>query len=1789
MGLSAREDRFLPPGTCFRTSPFIRRRLRPSIEPPAPDEDDGPVETGLIGDESEADTRARETADRIAREENQRRNEARLQAEAAARQREEARRQAEIRATQPPWDDGDDLYLQFGGGGLENPYHPGNLATVHTVDGRVVESSTSRDGEVTYNFADGSRETFQRDDSGNVVRADGSAPARESFSGSRRLVPDISGAADPDATATAGEDPQTDPLDSGDPADSDNLDLDAGNVNLAAEEGTDSSANGTPASASEAPVAPTAFTGRVNVVTDGGSNPIEYANEQVSESDAAAEEVEAAHNEALLAYVPDDAEWSRGKGDVEKGREAHLKPYENDWIIRFDFDGGDEGPAVTFKMPAGTSTAHAYKMLFDGEVSNISEKGSSLASAVEAIKTKQAGGGQVFDDSPEWQSYLENKAEYDKALTRAQYRLDEVFSGSDAGEKEILGKINAIVGKVQGSGLSEAYAKWEKEHGEAEAALEAAEGWQQPLTSTAQPSDPGVGYTMSEGVAPATHRLVDTPEGLPSLVVPINPGSQPETGVGYDRSEGPSFAPAETVDRGNVAAFLSDFGYQRNPAEGNFVSTQPVEDAPREPTGSQRPNAALMAGFYGNLEQFSDEYQSLRSELESREATGGLFGLNTVLENARGFVGPQGEAPAGGAGLTDVADPSGASAKFGLSRPPFEGDEALANTESAAGISDSDREAITALLQGSGVSYAQFASLMDQLHTPDPEQRDGAFFDRDTGRPAASYSSYLERREARDRLQELGVLPDEGIIARWGSGASPVATPPQETPPQDEETPLESREATGRHFGLDRVLENARGFVGPDREESGPGVYGDITAAATIAPESASYGDDLSVDPAPAPVSLESLAAAIDADDRADTEERRGVTVGVGFGGPDVATPVSLSELRGQTVYINNVPVQFDDLVDRRVRGAARTPVQVRERQNRAEQEALEYVREGLDQGGVRLIPRETPGAQTLTRETLGEAFYLDGIPQNTEQYLERFGTSNVGRTPAQRAASNAEAEAQAFATLQQAQSEGRLTTTAPGPGYYPPLPAGGRTPEQGPGLNPFEFVPGGSALIAHSRVTDDLSPGGQAPTLDEGRYQTQAGLLTIGDLALTALPVGAAARGLRGAYGSITDIGGNVVSAGQRDFKLRSLHGVLRDSPDATRNLQKVRDLEQGGVDKLNAYEAVAKAEGLLPDDYVRRFGLQTARARFEPNVGEGVYGSGMAPGALPGGRINYDPGPYGYTRTGLEGQIPELSPASGQLTQQFGRAYTNPYVVGDTAQPIGGGAIQGGIGPASIRDNPFATPTYEVPPRTFREAEGTASPSAAMQRQPWMDPLDETTTGITPDSYSLGLRGRLDDPQPGGGTGIAPEVQASPAVAPPGQTAPYTATGGPAPTASLFRSADVPMVQTPSGLYVPASAISPALAQPVGVPSAEALPDLSVQPATAVSQQTAGDVETRQATQLGTGLATGVETSTAAQTDTAAQTEVAPGLRTDTSQQIQSAAQVELTHGVRIDPVTGRPELPQTRIDPVTGTPELPQTIIRINPLTGTPELPWTRPITGTPELPWTEPRTGTPELPYASTVNLPDLNTAPAPFGATGLEQAPDATPDQRTHTPPEIDIPGPRDDPGDPLLPPPGVPRIPPREEVIRRPLGRRVEQPVPQDAHPVESGRPLREDEFPARWPTRRWCSTFPRTTAAWTACWWRWPTPGSPRPTPRRRRRASTSPATSASRPAARASTARASTPSCRPGTRQSGIRRARRRRRCSSPTWTPARPRCTGSGNPGGPARALSSSWTGCPKRKPR
>lgn len=73
-------DRFLPPGTSFRTSPFVPRRMRPPLDVPGPSAPDDPVQTGLL--ENEADSSEAQ---------------AELERERRERQAAEAERQAEYR------------------------------------------------------------------------------------------------------------------------------------------------------------------------------------------------------------------------------------------------------------------------------------------------------------------------------------------------------------------------------------------------------------------------------------------------------------------------------------------------------------------------------------------------------------------------------------------------------------------------------------------------------------------------------------------------------------------------------------------------------------------------------------------------------------------------------------------------------------------------------------------------------------------------------------------------------------------------------------------------------------------------------------------------------------------------------------------------------------------------------------------------------------------------------------------------------------------------------------------------------------------------------------------------------------------------------------------------------------------------------------------------------------------------------------------------------------------------------------------------------------------------------------------------------------------------------------------------------------------------------------------------------------------------------------------------------------------------------------------------------------
>ena len=367
-----------------------------------------------------------------------------------------------------------------------------------------------------------------------------------------------------------------------------------------------------------------------------------------------------------------------------------------------------------------------------------------------------------------------------------------------------------------------------------------------------------------------------------------------------------------------------------------------------------------------------------------------------------------------------------------------------------------------------------------------------------------------------------------------------------------------------------------------------------------------------------------------------------------------------------EIIYINNVPTRVEDVIAQAGNvNAGRTPAQQAESRENARHEASAYIQAGLQGGGISLTQRAAPGGTPLTRADLGETFYVDGIAQHTEQYLQRFGTSNAGRTPAQRRESQERAESQALAAINHAREQGRLTLQGEQASPYQP-------PLRPSSFTPLQLLPGGEALTTESRITGAASPGGALRTLDEGTEQTRAGLFTLVDAAtVVPLPLAAAGRGGR----ALVNAGGNVLTTGATDFKIQRLHGVLSNTPARGDRsmLQRVADLEQSGLSKLRAYETVAKAEGVLPTGYGN---LQSAPAHFEPQGGS-IYaepGSGMAPGALPGGRIG--PEGYSYTRTGLEGNIPEIALNRSALPETYGREFTNPgsspTVHG--AQPTGG-----------------------------------------------------------------------------------------------------------------------------------------------------------------------------------------------------------------------------------------------------------------------------------------------------------------------------------------------------------------------------------------------------------------------------------------------------------------------------------------------------------------------------------
>ena len=372
-----------------------------------------------------------------------------------------------------------------------------------------------------------------------------------------------------------------------------------------------------------------------------------------------------------------------------------------------------------------------------------------------------------------------------------------------------------------------------------------------------------------------------------------------------------------------------------------------------------------------------------------------------------------------------------------------------------------------------------------------------------------------------------------------------------------------------------------------------------------------------------------------------------------------------------------------------------------------------------------------------------------------------------------------------------------------------------------------------------------------------------------------------------------------------------------------------------------------------------------------------------------------------------------------------------------------------------------------------------GTASPQAQRIRQPHEPPLDETTPGITPDSYTLGLQDRLSDPAPTGGSGLleAPTTTGSPAVLDASQQ--VATSSGPRAYSSQFTAASatqasgvaqVPLVQTRSGLFVPASAVSPDLfvaqqQQLAASPEQTSQPEhfAAVSPDLFAAQQEQLAASTELKSQAGHFSAVSPDLFAAQQEQLAASTEQRTGTAhlVDIGEGVMpkdaTAADTGTAHLVDI----GEGVMPKDATAADTGTAHLVdigEGVMRHQgPLTGlqtamdTTTTPGTArdPLTGleTATDPATGQETGTDPQTGPSLRTQTELSTTIVPGEAT--ETAPAVVPEQPL---------------GDPLLPG-AVQEQPARQDepTARR---RKVPRNVPADAHPVEDNRPLQEGEYP---------------------------------------------------------------------------------------------------------------------------
>ena len=293
-----------------------------------------------------------------------------------------------------------------------------------------------------------------------------------------------------------------------------------------------------------------------------------------------------------------------------------------------------------------------------------------------------------------------------------------------------------------------------------------------------------------------------------------------------------------------------------------------------------------------------------------------------------------------------------------------------------------------------------------------------------------------------------------------------------------------------------------------------------------------------------------------------------------------------------------------------------------------------------------------------------------------------------------------------------------------------------------------------------------------------------------------------------------------------------------------------------------------------------------------------------------------------------------------------------------------------------------------------------------------------------------------------------------------------------------------------------------------------------------------------------LQTDTATAVQVEAAQRLQTAAQTatqiEIAPGLRTvvqpETARALSAQAQIEVVPGPRNVPLV-RPELaPDTR-STLGGRPwtiDLPGTGTNTP---GQPEtVPWEIDVSDPKDTGKLQPFDldipGPRDLTAQQSFTLPELGTAPAPFGKTNLEAAPSAEPDTRERVPDDDITTGDGITDEDLRLDGSITRVLKPDPEARRGLQARKVQQPIPDGAHPGRGESTPAGGRVPpprgsrggglGRRPRRR--KRRPRFSSTWAI-------PRSPRRIPPHHRQANTSPATSASWPAARRSPARRSTP----------------------------------------------------------